>query len=54
MKKYIEDSIDIWINNVIKAPYMIENKDFIIINNIIVPIIKNFLVLKLLIQEMVI
>ncbi len=38
MKKYIEDSIDVWINNVIKAPSMIENKDFIIINNSIIPV----------------
>jgi len=38
MKKYIEDSIDIWINNVIKAPSMIENKDFIILNNNIIPV----------------
>ena len=38
MKKYIEDSLDIWINNIIKAPNMIENRDFIIKNNNIVPV----------------
>ena len=35
MKKNIEDSLDTWISNVIKAPTMIENRDFIIKNNII-------------------
>ena len=38
MKKYIEDSLNTWINNVIKAPIMIENRDFIIKNNNIVPV----------------
>ena len=38
MKKYIEDSINIWINNVIKAPSMIENRDFIVKNNNIIPV----------------
>ena len=38
MKKYIEDSFDIWIENVIKAPTMIEEKDFIKKENNIVPI----------------
>ena len=35
MKKNIEDSLDVWIDNVIRAPTMIENRDFIIKNNII-------------------
>ena len=35
MKKNIEDSLDTWISNIIKAPTMIENRDFIIKNNII-------------------
>ena len=38
MKKYIEDSLDTWIENVIKAPTMIEEKDFIKKENNIVPI----------------
>ena len=38
MKKYIEDSLNIWINNVIKAPMMANNKDFIIKDNNIVPV----------------
>ena len=38
MKKYIEDSFDVWIENVIKAPTMIEEKDFIKKDNNIVPI----------------
>ena len=38
MKKYIEDSLNTWINNVIKAPMMTQNKDFIIKNNNIVPV----------------
>jgi CRISPR/Cas system-associated endonuclease/helicase Cas3 len=38
MKKYIEDSLDTWIENVIKAPTMIEEKDFIKKDNNIVPI----------------
>ena len=38
MKKYIEDSFDVWIENVIKAPTMIEEKDFIKKENNIVPI----------------
>ena len=38
MKKYIEDSLNTWIMNVIKAPMMTQNKDFIIRNNIIVPV----------------
>ena len=38
MKKYIEDSLNTWINNVIKAPMMIQNKDFIIKSNNIVPV----------------
>ena len=38
MKKYIEDSLDVWIENVIKAPTMIEGKDFIKKGNSIVPI----------------
>ena len=29
MKKYIEDSINTWIENVIKAPPMLEDKDFL-------------------------
>ena len=35
MKKNIEDSLDTWINNVIRAPSMLENRDFIIKKNII-------------------
>ena len=35
MKNYIEDSLDIWISNVIRAPKMIENRDFVIKKNII-------------------
>ena len=38
MKKYIEDSFNIWIDNVIKAPLMVENRDFIIKNKSIVPV----------------
>ena len=38
MKKYIEDSLNTWIMNVIKAPMMTQNKDFIIRNNTIVPV----------------
>ena len=38
MKTYIEDSIEVWIENVIKAPTMIEEKDFIKKDNNIVPI----------------
>ena len=38
MKKYIENSLDIWIDTVIKAPTMIEEKDFIKKDNNIVPI----------------
>ena len=38
MKPYIENSIDIWINNIIKAPLMVENRDFIIKNKSIVPV----------------
>ena len=38
MKKYIEGSLGTWIENVIKAPTMIEGKDFIKKRNNIVPI----------------
>ncbi len=35
MKKNIEDSWDIWISNIIRSPTMIENRDFIIKDNIL-------------------
>jgi len=38
MKKYIEDSFDTWIENVIKAPTMLPDRDFLQKNNNIIPI----------------
>ena len=38
MKKYIEDSLDTWIENAIKAPTMIKDRDFVKKGNGIVPI----------------
>ena len=35
MKKNIEDSWDIWISNIIRSPTMIQNRDFIIKDNIL-------------------
>ena len=38
MKNYIEHSFESWIDNAIKAPTMIENRDFLKKNNNIIPI----------------